>query len=760
MPRERGWRERPNRTRLVLLATGPICAAVVGALINLLTNGWDWVLFGVLAVLVGFTATLAIAVDGGHHGEARTRGPDAEPVPRPRINTLPRDVDDFTGRDRELQRLVDAIEHPGSALQIHSVDGMGGVGKTTLVLHAAHITAGRYPDASLFINLQGHAQGQDPITPYDALGILLSDLGLPGERIPDHFEGRVTLWRRELSGVRAMIILDNASDPDQVRDLLPGGQECLVLITSRRRMVELEALSSSLSLEMLRPEDAITLFERIIGAERAASKHAEMARIIGRVGFLPLAIRLTAARLRAHPTWTVDDLLDSGIGRNRTLEQVYTLSYRDLDEQHKHFFRLLSVHPGAEVTPDTAAVLTGTGHEEALIMLEEIYNRHLIEEPVHYRYRFHDLIKGLASREGVEVGSSPERQEALMRLLGYYAAVADECSLRIGNHDRVPLIKPVTELPHDPPADEVGALDWFDQEIGNLLVCAHYASEKSLMPFAWQIPSAITSFLRLRGLLAQAQAVLDNALNALRLAPDGVGEASIRRRLGHVARLRGDYRLARTYLDIALRSAIGLADRQGEAWCRHELAHLDRLTGDVPAACGHLTRALKLHIETGNELGEAASRTNLGMALMQNGDTERARAEFRKARHIASARGDRRGEAFASYQLGALERSASHYELARSYLDSALKIYDSVRNGHGQADCHYHLAKVDRMIGAYQSGRRHLADALSIYLSLGYRRGEADTYAESAEIARADGDTVMATMYSARAEALYAELNL
>ena len=73
------------------------------------------------------------------------------------------------------------------------------------------------------------------------------------------------------------------------------------------------------------------------------------------------------------------------------------------------------------------------------------------------------------------------------------------------------------------PEDEIAALAWFDAELGNLLACAYYANDKAMLPFAWQLPSAMTSFLRLRGFLAQAVSVLDTALRTLIAEPDTTG---------------------------------------------------------------------------------------------------------------------------------------------------------------------------------------------------------------------------------------------
>src|SRR4051812_31456366 len=66
----------------------------------------------------------------------------AEPaVVRP--ESLPGTISDFTGREPEIERLVDLFsrgaEHNRQAVVISALAGKGGVGKTRLAVHVAHL---------------------------------------------------------------------------------------------------------------------------------------------------------------------------------------------------------------------------------------------------------------------------------------------------------------------------------------------------------------------------------------------------------------------------------------------------------------------------------------------------------------------------------------------------------------------------------------------------------------------------------------------
>ncbi|MGJ5750324.1 helix-turn-helix protein [Streptomyces puniciscabiei] len=79
----------------------------------------------------------------------------------PARNDLPRDVPDFTGREEQLAAVLAAVESHRAV----SVDGMAGVGKTCLAVHAAHRLTAGFPDAQLYVDLHGFTEGRPPLDP-------------------------------------------------------------------------------------------------------------------------------------------------------------------------------------------------------------------------------------------------------------------------------------------------------------------------------------------------------------------------------------------------------------------------------------------------------------------------------------------------------------------------------------------------------------------------------------------------------------------
>jgi hypothetical protein len=224
--------------------------------------------------------------------------------------SLPPDTAAFTGRDTELHLITATVTdaaRAGSVVTIHAIGGMPGVGKTALAVHVAHRLRDRFPGRQLFINLHAHTPGQDPVLPEAALAELLTAAGVDTRYLPEDLAGRAGLWRDRMADQRALLVLDNAASSAQVTPLLPGGEDCLVLVTSRRHLGDLPGVVVPVLLDALPPDQAQKMFLAL--APRAGTTpDAAVHELVGLAGCLPLAISLLARVYARHPTWTLADL--------------------------------------------------------------------------------------------------------------------------------------------------------------------------------------------------------------------------------------------------------------------------------------------------------------------------------------------------------------------------------------------------------------------------------------------------------------------
>jgi DNA-binding SARP family transcriptional activator len=284
------------------------------------------------------------------------RSPGQEGQP----NTLPPEPQDFVGRTAEVERLTAGCQ--GNAPLLEVVTGMGGVGKSALAIHVAYHMTGRYPDAQLFVPFSGDGRG-------GAAGVLhrlLRMLGVPAARIPAGTAERARLWQAEIAHRRAVVVLDDAPGPEQVRLIAPAAGDSLTIVTSRQqanwpgeRVLHLEPLGA---------RDSVTLFQRT--ADLAPGQDADkVAAAASLCGGLPLAIRQQACRLREGDLADLDSLIGEltdvhsghpdGTEAGRRIFSTFESTYRQLAAEDQRMFRLLGASPCADFGLDAAAALTG-----------------------------------------------------------------------------------------------------------------------------------------------------------------------------------------------------------------------------------------------------------------------------------------------------------------------------------------------------------------------------------------------------------------
>ncbi|WP_238412584.1 AfsR/SARP family transcriptional regulator [Saccharothrix deserti] len=237
-------------------------------------------------------------------GTDRRRDTDVPRQPVPAL--LPLDANGFVGRERELARLDTILASAGSqptATVMAVLSGTAGIGKTTLAVHWAHRVRDRFPDGQLYVNMRGFDHDRPRMSPAEAARIFLETLGVEPKRIPVSLEAQTGLYRSLLAGRGLLIVLDNASDPEQVRPLLPGSPGCVVLVTSRNNMPGLVAGEGaySIPLDLMSEVDARALLDHRLGGERIGAEQDAVREIIARTAQLPLALAVVAARAATHP---------------------------------------------------------------------------------------------------------------------------------------------------------------------------------------------------------------------------------------------------------------------------------------------------------------------------------------------------------------------------------------------------------------------------------------------------------------------------
>ncbi|GGR84865.1 SARP family transcriptional regulator [Streptomyces nojiriensis] len=697
------------------------------------------------------------------------RPPVTAPARPQGINFLPYDVPDFTGREGELDGLIRLWSgNDGGVVTISAIDGMAGVGKTALAVHAGHRLADRFPDGQLFIDLQAHTAGQAPLDAGAALEVLLGQLGVPAAHIPASSADRAALWRSELSGRRVLAVLDNALGADQVRQLLPGSSRALILITSRRRLTDLDG-AHALSLNVLPAADAVELFTAIVG-DRAAAEPLAVLDVLQLCGFLPLAVRIAAARLHHRPRWTVAYLADRLRDQRRRLSELataergvaaaFTLSYEQLTVDQQRMFRLLGLQPGRDISPEAAAALADLPLERAETLLEDLLDAHVLSQHQLGRYTFHDLLREHALATAAAQEAPDAQRAALGRLFHHYLHTASTAidHLYPEGRNRRPRI-PAPDTPAPLPQDEAEAITWLDGERANLIASGQYAAEHDWLSHTGQLAATLHRYLLGHAHQADALVLGGLALRAARRSGDKAAEARTLIDLGQVHFWwHGAYEQAAEHYRNALDLAREIGDQGAAAGALQALAAVATRRREYDRAHDHCAQSLVLFRELGDRGGEARCLTDLGTVHERRGRYEDAHEHHRQALHVYRETGSRIGETIVLNNIGLLCQRQGRYDEARRRHHQALELSRRFDFPGDEAESLNALAEAARSMGDLARAAAEHDTALALAREFSYRPEQARAHDGLAHVHRDLGRIDLAHEHARAALDLYTAL--
>ncbi|MFE0045549.1 AfsR/SARP family transcriptional regulator [Streptomyces albireticuli] len=679
-------------------------------------------------ILNGSPAVRLLPRAGGDDGlRERTTVPD----------NLPHDIP-WVGRTDELHRLATALTPasgtPRAVVALEAIDGMAGVGKTALAVHTAHELRDRFPDGRLYLNLGAHASFQEPLTPEAALGRLLRLIGVPADRLPRQLDELTALWRTLLADRHAIVVLDDAAGPEQVRPLLPGATPSQIVITSRRRLTGLPGVRP-ISLDVLRRAEAVALFHDRVGARRPADE-AQTAEIVRLCGYLPLAIEMAASRFLCHGSWTARDLVDrlARPGRlaeirdgSRDLARTFAFSYRSLTPVQQSAFHRLSLHIGSEFGVYAAAALTGLPFDDTERVLEDLLNFHLLEEPTPYRYRIHDLLREyartLVATEHVDDPGGDER--AVGRLTDFYLFCADRADRALFPHrarTAVALARPPAEAPAW--LDPAGPREWFATEAANLLALVDHARRCAPPRRAALLAHVLGGFLESEGLWTVAEPLHEHAVAYWRDAEDRRAEARSLLDLSAArnAAARYDEAVAEAGRALALSRATGDREAEPEALRCLALPHL--YTGRNHEALAFVQEALSIHMRTSDRLQQARCLNNMGFALFELGRHPEALECFLDALSRFREIDDRRGQGQALNNTGEIYSLLGLEDRAIRAYTQALALARAVGGRANRATVEMNLANALMRSGEVEQPLALCRQALATFRDIADRRHE------------------------------------
>jgi DNA-binding SARP family transcriptional activator len=666
------------------------------------------------------------------------------PAPPPAPAQLPADIPDFTGRTGQVAQLRELLAgaaedaSPG-AVRVVLVVGSGGLGKTTLAVHAAHLLAAEFPDGQLYANLHG---ATNPVDPAEVLARFLRDLGADAAGIPLDEEERAAQFRTRLAGRRVLIVLDDARNAEQVRPLLPGSASCAVLITARGWLPEL-AGRAVLDLDVLSDDEAGALFTRIVGAQRAAAEPTATGEVLAACVGLPLAIRIAGARLATRGSWTVRTLASRLSDERRRLDELragnlavrasFEVSFASLpgpsapgEVGSAQAFRLLGLWTGSSFSLAAAAALLGEPEDAAADALDVLVDAHLMESPAPDRYRFHDLLRVYAADRARTQETEPDRAAAIDRVLTWYLHTTEAAATIISaHHARVPL-GPLPGGVHPlsfPALDE--ALAWCEAERPGLTAATRLAASSGLHEIAWKLPAAAMSFYYRRSHWGDWVATHQTGLESARVIGDRQAEAWMLNNLGMAY---GDQRRQECvgYFEQALAIYREMGDPRGETRAANNVASAWFNLGRFDQALAAGLRSLEIQRTNGNRYGEGIALGVLGGSCQRLGRFGEAINHLQAALAIFRELGDRMAEADSLSDLGEAYLGLDRVSEAVDALTLSLAIWQDIGDRHGLAATLLRLGRAQQATGSAGQAYDLLSQAADLFDELGDRAQAAE----------------------------------
>ena len=659
----------------------------------------------------------------------RDRLADASARPsEPRVNNLPVQRTAFIGRKHEATALRELLTR--ADVQLVTLTGPGGIGKTRLALQVANEAAAEFPGGICFVPLSAVSEcALVASTIAQALGVRETGNQSSQESLKDYVSGLQQPM---------LLLLDNfehlLSAAPVITQLLTTSPKLKVAVTSQAPLhvygerefpvppLGLPDLKSIPSVDVLLRLPAIALFverARAVKHEFALNRDnaSAVAAICARLDGLPLAIELAAARIKLLSPSAMLARLESRLNlltggardlptRQQTLRSTVDWSCGLLNSAEQTLFRRLSVFAGG-CTLEAVEAACDTKSDLGLDILDamaSMVDKSLVQQAEHgdaeTRFLMLSTIREYALERLVESDDEPAVRRAHA---AYYLVLAEEGAEDVAAHP-----------------------EWFDRfevEHDNFRLALDYLIKTEDAEWGLRLGTALFRFWETREYFTEGR----DAIARLLALEGTAARPKLRARLLFAAAVlsgeQGDYSSARQLFEENLETCVELGDNRGVAVALNALAVNARERGELAVASSLFERCVEIWKDVGDSADIARALSNLASVMKLQGEYTRASSLYDECLAMFRDAGDGAGAAWTLNYQGDVAREKGDTAAACSFCEQSLAAFRQMRDGWGIASALSDLASLSCDQGNDAEARRLFGESIKMFQELGHKRG-------------------------------------
>ncbi|MCB9009687.1 MAG: tetratricopeptide repeat protein [Ardenticatenaceae bacterium] len=605
------------------------------------------------------------------------------------LHNLPR-RQKFVGREAEKAAVLEALKAKDYLI---SIEGFGGIGKSTLALEVAYICleaslASEFDEDGIafdgFVWASAKAQELTLNNLVDTIARTLNYRGIA--QLP--LENKQLELRQLLQSKSYLIIVDNFETihDEGVRTFLhdlPEPSQCLVT-TREQRLRNAHVIA----LQKLRQDDALTLMReegRRLGLKALArASEQTLLPLYNATGGAPLAIKWATGQIKqkGQSLETVIGALQNAEGA--IFETIFSRSWNLLSDNARAILTTLPLFttPADQADIEAASNVNNSQLVEGIGQLVEMSLVNAIDELdlIHRRYDIHPLCRSFAR---AQLAKSPSlEQEARLRLAKYY--LERSCQERGTWGD-------------------VSGFPWFEAELPNILASLEWASKEKELSLATKMFYCIYFFLGTRGYWEERLTYGQMALKVAELANDIKATAEVQYSIGWILYRQDKHQEADEILQKSFDLYFSIGDTE-------QAALIQATRARIAISQNKLDEAQSIIDEIVRTFGEddAVLLSAKGKLALRENEYEKAEELLLKALNILKREGKEISFGSRQIDLGNVALAQRDYAKAAAYFEAALESSKKVYRQENIAHAEFGMARVYAKQGRLADAR-HMA---------------------------------------------------